>query len=138
MIFQSLFSYWGGKYSDKLGRKPLLILVGYLSSILFVVYTLIQTLAQLYILQAIFGILGAIQDVVSIAFLGDITEKTKRGIQIGKYKTVIGIFAGLALIASCFIIGRFGFEIIFYTVALFGIASTTLLFLIKETMRKKR
>lgn len=138
IIFQSLFSYWAGKYSDRLGRKPLLIFVGYSSSVLFIAYTLIQSVTQLYILQAIFGIIAAIENTVSTAFLGDITHRSKRGIQIGKYKTIIGMFAGLALIVGGFVIGKFGFEIIFYAVALFGIASTSLLFLIKETVRKRK
>jgi DHA1 family multidrug resistance protein-like MFS transporter len=138
MIFQSLFSYWGGKYSDKLGRKPLLIFVGYLSSVLTFAYTLIQSVTQLYVLQAIFGISGAIYIAVSTAFLGDITQRSRRGHQIGKFKAIIGIFAAISLAIGGFIIGRFGFKIIFYAVALFGIASTTLLFWIKETVRKKK
>lgn len=34
---------------------------------------------------------------VSTAFLGDI-KKNKRGLQIGKYQNVIGIFGGIAMI----------------------------------------
>lgn len=138
MICQSLFSYWGGKYSDKLGRKPILIFTGYVASLLFIVYTLIHSVVQLYVLQAIFGIFDAINITVSTAVLGDITQRSKRGIQIGKYRAIMGIVGGLALIAGGFVIGKFGFEIIFYVFAFLGVVATTILFLLKETVRKKK
>ncbi len=138
VIFQSLFSYWGGKYSDKLGRKPLLIITSFVTSILFVVYLFVQNVTQLYILQAVFGIVGAVYGTVSTAFLADITHRSKRGVQMGKYNTITGLFAGVALLISGFIVGKFGFEIVFYIVAFIGIVSTVLLFLIKETVRKKK
>lgn len=137
-IFQSLFSYIGGKYADKLGRKPLLIVTGYLISILYISYILISNITQLYILQAIFGIVNAIDITVASVFLADITHKNKRGKQMGMFRTIVGIVAGLAMLASGFIVGKFGFEIMFYIVALFTAIAATFLFWVKETLRKKK
>jgi len=137
-IFQSLFSYIGGRYSDKFGRKPLLIWTGYIYSILMMTYPSVQNIIQLYILQALVGIVAAISLVASTTFLADITHRSKRGHQIGLFKTIVGIAFGLAMVGSGFAIGKFGYGIIFYAVGIIGIISTILLHWIKETAVKKK
>src|SRR3989338_1836928 len=47
----ALVSLFTGKYSDKFGRKPFLILGGYASAILVFLYTIIGSIWQLYLLQ---------------------------------------------------------------------------------------
>ncbi|MDI6807024.1 MAG: MFS transporter [Candidatus Aenigmarchaeota archaeon] len=132
IIAQSFASYFVGKYSDVFGRKPFLIVSGYVASAIILTYTLIRTVLELYVLQIFFGITNAIYMTVSIAFLGDATEMGKRGLQIGKYRTVVGVFAGFSMIIGGMVIGKFGFQIIFYVVSLFFFIATSLLFLIKE------
>lgn len=138
LITQSLTSYFAGKYSDVFGRKPLLILSGYVTALIFFIYTLVQTVFQLYILQFIWGIVIAVDATASTAFLGDITQKSRRGTQVGKFKAIIGIFAGFSIILGGILVGKFGFKLIFYIGSLLLFTATTLLFLIKETVRKKK
>jgi len=135
-IFSALTAYFAGKYSDKLGRKPLLILTGYLSAILFLLYLLVKTSLQLFVLQAVVGIVGSIFRVVSNVLLADITHHKIRGMQIGLYNLIVGGFTSLALIAGGFLIGKIGFVVVFYIFAALTIIATTMLFLIKETVRK--
>jgi len=135
-IFSALTAYFAGKYSDNLGRKPFLILTGYLSAILYLLYLLVKTNIQLFVLQAIVGIVGSIFGIVSSVLLADITHHKIRGRQIGFYNLIVGIFTSLALIMGGFLIGKLGFVIVFYIFSGLTVIATTMLFLIKETVKK--
>lgn len=132
ILAQSITSYFVGKYSDKLGRKIFLLIGGFILSGVIFTYTLINSLLELYILQIINGITNAIQMTIETTFLGDITKKKKRGIDIGKYHAIIGVVAGIAMIGGGFIAGELGFNIIFYITAMMIFLSTTLLFWLRE------
>jgi len=121
-----------GKYSDKFGRKPFLIFGGYASAIVVFLYTIIGSLWQLYLLQIFSGLIAALFETSEAAFLGDMTEKEKRGADIGKYDALVGISEAIAIFAGGFLVGQFGFEIVFYIVAIIFIISTTIMFKLKE------
>lgn len=121
-----------GKYSDKFGRKPFLIIGGYASAILVFLYTIIDSLWQLYTLQILNGIIVNLFETSESSFLGDVTEKKSRGVNIGKYKAVVGIAEGLAILAGGFLAGGFGFKIVFYVVSTIFVITTTILLKIKE------
>lgn len=131
-LFSILGTYFSGRFSDKLGRKPILIIFGYLSSVFLVFYPFIQNVYQLYIIQALFGITSAVSDIVSKILLADITHHKKRGSQMGKYYSITGLFASLALMVSGFIVAKTGINSMFYAVAIMGIISTSLLLFIQE------
>ena len=132
LLAESLTSYFVGKYSDKLGRKPFLIASGFFSSLILFLYTLVSSLYQLFILQIANGINEAVWKTTETTFLGDITKKVSRGAQIGKYRAIIGVFTGLAIIIGGKIVGKFGFSLMFYATVLIIALSTSILFLIKE------
>jgi len=133
MVFaQSFVSYFAGKYSDRFGRKPFLIIVGYSNAIVFLFYLLIENLWQLYALQALWGVVDAIDTTTTKAFLADITSKKRRGLEMGKFDAIVGIFAATSMIIGGLIAGKYGLGIIFYICSGFYFLSTTLLFLIKE------
>jgi len=135
-FFSSLATYFAGKHSDESGRKPLLILTGYLTSVLFLLYPFVETLLQLYVLQAIAGVVNSLFRIMASALLADITMLKRRGSQMGLYNAVVGILASFALIIGGFLIGSLGFNIVFYLFSGLTIISTTFLFLIKEKVRK--
>ncbi len=131
MVFaQSITSYFVGKYSDKLGRKVFLIAGGFILAAVVFSYTIIQTLVELYILQVLNGVTNAMQMTMETAFLGDVTKKTTRGLNIGKYHAIVGAIAGLTIMGSGYIVGGLGFNIIFYAVAIIIFISTLFLFFI--------
>ena len=78
----ALVSLIAGKYSDKFGRKPFLIIGGYASAIIVFLYTIIGSLWQLYLLQIFSGLIISIFETSESAYLADITEKRKRGEKI--------------------------------------------------------
>lgn len=128
----ALMSLIVGRYSDKFGRKPFLIIGGYASAIIVFLYTVISSLWQLYLLQIFSGLVISIFKISEFSFLGDITKKEKRGIEIGKYDAILGIAEALAIFIGGFLVGRFGFELVFYIVAIIFVISTTIMFKLRE------
>jgi len=128
----ALFSLFSGRISDKIGRKPFLIIGGFASAIIVFSYTLINSLWQLYILQIFSGIITAGFETAEGSYLGDITDKNKRGEEMGKYDAMIGIFEALAIFAGGFLAGRFGFEIVFYIVSIIALISIVVMLKLRE------
>jgi MFS family permease len=128
----ALVSLFAGKYSDKFGRKPFLIFGGYASAIIVFLYTLIGSLWQLYLLQIFSGIIISIFGTSESSYLGDITEKQRRGKDIGRYDAYAGFAEALAIFAGGFLVARFGFDTMFYLISIIFLVATTIMFKLKE------
>lgn len=128
----SLVSLIAGKYSDRFGRKPFLLIGGYASAVIVFLYTIIGSLWQLYLLQIFNGLIVAFFETAEHSFLGDLTKKQERGMEIGKYTAFLGVAEALAIFAGGFFAETFGFEIVFYIVSIIFLVSTTIMFKLKE------
>ena len=128
----ALFSLFAGKFSDKIGRKPFLIIGGFVSAIIVFFYTIIDATWQLYLLQIFSGIIIAGFETAEGAYLGDLTDHNKRGEEVGKYGALIGISEAVAIITGGFLAGRFGFETIFYIVSFICLISTFVMLGLRE------
>lgn len=132
VLAQSVTSYFSGKISDKIGRKlPLLIAVFSLSATVFG-YTIISSVTELYILQVLNGVAGAILLTMESTFLGDLTRKSSRGSNIGKYHFAVGVTSSVAMMGSGFLINEMGFKFAFYMVSLIILMSGILLLRIRD------
>jgi MFS family permease len=131
-IAASVTSYVVGKYSDRFGRKPFMILTNFVYAIILVSYTFVTSVAQLFALQILFGITDSTWKISETAFLGDITKKKHRGRVLGKYNMVLGMLSGITMLFSGILVSRMGFEIIFYLMAATDLVSAIPLFFIKE------
>ena len=128
----ALFSLFAGKFSDKIGRKPFLVIGGFASVIIVFLYTVIGSIWQLYLLQIFSGIITAGFDTAEGAYLGDLTDHSRRGEQVGKYDFIIGASEALAIVAGGFLAGRFGFEVVFYIVAIISLISALVMLNLNE------
>lgn len=128
----SVTSYFTGKYSDKFGRKIFLVIGGFTFSIVIILYTFVETIIQLNILQIVYGAVNALYMTMETSFLGDITEKKTRGLNIGKYRALTGLFEALAIMGGGYLISFIGFKLIFYIAAIFIIIATLLLVQLKK------
>lgn len=131
-IATSVTSYFVGKYSDRFGRKPFLILTSVAYGVVIFLYTLVTSVAQLFALQVVFGVTDAAWKISETAFLGDITKRKHRGQALGTYTFIISMLQGVTMLFSGILIGKMGFEIIFYIVAAVNIVSVIPLFFINE------
>ncbi|MBI2005534.1 MAG: MFS transporter [Candidatus Aenigmarchaeota archaeon] len=139
MIFMaSLVSLITGRFSDKLGRKPFLVGTSLVYAVVLYSYTLITSVVELYILQALFGIIDAIAYTVDTSLLGDITKKSKRGFQVGVIRSIVNMFAGTAVILGGLIADKTGFKIIFYIGTILIAIESVVLLGLKETVRRRK
>lgn len=129
----ALMSLFAGRYSDKVGRKPFLIIGGYSSALIVFLYTIINSIWQLYLLQIFSGLIISIFETSESAYLADITESKKRGADIGKYEAYVGFAEAFAIFIGGFLAGKFGFEIIFYVVSVIFVISTTIMFKLSKS-----
>ena len=138
MIFsQAIASYYMGKLSDRHGRKHLMIISTYADALILLFYTLISLPTQLFVLQVGLGITNAVAGTTRQALLGDLTVRANRGLEIGKFNAIVGVFSSVGLAAGGVLAKIYGIKSIFYIASISIAFSTTLLFAIKETQQNK-
>ncbi len=135
VLSTALVSLIAGKYSDRFGRKPFLIIGGYTSAVVVFLYTVISSIWQLYLLQIFSGLIIALFETSELSFLGDISTEEERGSEMGTYCALVGVAEAFAIFIGGFLADRFGFEIIFYMVAIIFIISATIMFKLKENRK---
>lgn len=136
MVFlQSITTYLAGHFSDKIGRKPFLLIVSYVDAVVLLLYTLISKTHQLYILQAVLGITNGVHGTIRTSLLGDLTVKGKRGGVVGKFNAIVSLASAAGLALSGYLVKYYGFTFLFYLAAVVVALSTVLLFFIKEGER---
>lgn len=131
-ISSSLLHAWLGAWSDQHGRKRLLLWSAWGMAVLFLCFPVVTGIAQVYVLQVLMGLCGAMQKTGEKALLADVTESASRGRQIGAYHGWVGLFSGLAVIAGGFLIDFFTLDLIFYIGSLWMFVSGLLLLRMKE------
>ncbi|MCX5720289.1 MAG: MFS transporter [Nitrospirae bacterium] len=132
VLLQSLTTYFAGRFSDKLGRKPFLFLTAYADAIILFLYTVIHETYQLYLLQAMLGITNGVAGTIGTSLLGDLTVKEKRGRSIGKFNAFVSFFAAIGLALSGYMVKFYGLTFLFYLASIVVALSTVLLFFIRE------
>lgn len=133
LIFtQAVASYYLGRFSDRHGRKALIIASAYCDALILFLFTLIGSPLQLFILQAALGITNAVAGIGKQALLGDLTEKTTRGLEIGKFNAIVGIFSAAGILAGGILAKSYGIKPIFYIASVSVAISATLLFSLRE------
>ncbi|WP_096154348.1 MULTISPECIES: MFS transporter [Bacillus] len=105
---------WIGKMSDRFGRRIFLIINAWGTALLFLFFPIVTNIWQVYTLQVILGIIGAMQKTSEKAIIADVTDGRARGEMIGSYHFWVSIFSGIAVIISGFIIDFLTIDLIFY------------------------
>jgi len=132
VLVQSAASYSIGRYSDKLGRKPFLFMTALADSSVLFAFTVITETYQIYILQAVLGITNAVGLTIKESMLADLTKREKRGTEIGKFNSVVSIFAAIGMAVGGLLAEFYGLKYVFYLGSAVILCSTSLLFFIRE------
>ena len=103
-----------GKSSDKFGRKMFLVLNSWGVAVLFLIFPIATNITEVYALQVILGVFGAMQKTSEKAIVADFTDEKTRGKQIGSYHGWMAVFSAFSVIVGGYIIDVFTLEIIFY------------------------
>ncbi len=127
-----------GRYSDKVGRKPLLMLgiAGYAVS--FIIYGLAHALWLLFIARIAGGVLSAAVMPTAMAYIGDITTEEQRGSGMG----LMGASMGLGMVmgpALGGILSGISFTFPFFFAAGLAMANVlTIFILLKESLTREK
>ena len=136
-IFTAVSSYYAGKLSDKIGRKPLLITASIAAGFIVILYAFVQQLWHLYVLQAIVGLITAVYGVAEHTFLADITQKVSRGTDIGRYVMIMGVLSSVFTLVGGFFVGIIPFRLAFFLLGVVFILDTAPLFFLSEERTQK-
>jgi len=136
VLVQALTTYFAGRFSDKLGRKPFLFLTAYTDAVTLFLYTVIKETYQLYLLQAMLGITNGIAGTIGTSLLGDLTIKEKRGRTIGRFNAIVSLFAATGLFLGGYLVKLYGLKSLFYVASIVVVCSTIFLFFFKEDNQK--
>lgn len=120
-IAYALFSVSGaathwlvGRWSDRLGRRPFLLLNAWGTAALFLLFPMVTTIWQLYALQVVLGVFGAMHRTTEKALVADLTDGQDRGRVIGAYHGWVAVSSALAVVAGGWLIDLFTLDVIFY------------------------
>ncbi|WP_051287007.1 MFS transporter [Paenibacillus taiwanensis] len=128
----ALLSIWFGKSSDRFGKVRYLVISAWGTSVLFLLFPLVTSIVQIYVLQVVMGIFGAMQRTCERALLADLTESGRSGEQIGTYQAGVSICAGIAVIAGGFLIDLFTLDLMFYIGSVLLFVSGLMMLRVKE------
>ena len=113
-VSSALVHIFVGKLSDLVGRKLFLLMGSWGMAVLLLFFPLVTEVWEVYVLQILLGIVGAMQKTSEKALLADVTDGGSRGASIGRYHFWTSIFSGGAVMLGGFIIDLFTLDIIFY------------------------
>lgn len=125
-----ILSYPAGRFSDKVGRKRILVLGYFVYALVYFAFAQVTHVSALWGLFIIYGMYIALTEGVEKALLADIAPSHLRGTVIGLHATLVG----LALLPASFIAGflwdLFGPPAPFYFGASMGLIAAIGLFII--------
>lgn len=136
MLTKSIFEVPVGMYIDrtKSERDDLMSAITgtILTAVAYFSYTVIDSVAELYFLQALQGLGAAIAFPGWYSIFTRHVDKGKEAFEWSLYDVLLGLGMAAAAAAGGFIAEEFGFNILFFLVGILTLAGAFLLFTIKK------
>jgi MFS family permease len=89
-VIYALFSIPIGQWSDKIGRKPVIVASFLIYSLVLAGFAYLSSVLMLAVLLAFYAIFVAADESVSKAFIADLSEKRAWGMALGAYNSAVG------------------------------------------------
>lgn len=107
-----------GRFSDKTGRKPIILTALIFNSILISLLSLIKSFGLLLMFGVLWGLGTSVISSVAVAFITDLTRQKKFGAAHGTYGTIFDIGEALGPIAAGFLVAARSYNWMFIIVGL--------------------
>jgi MFS family permease len=116
-----------GRLSDTIGDRSLLLLYTWGMAGVMIIVPIIETIAALYVLQVIMGILGAVQKTTEKTALARQTAGEHTGLKIGNYHLRTSVWGAVAVMATGFLIDFLTIASLFYIASFLYMISAVIL-----------
>jgi MFS family permease len=107
-----------GKLADKTGDKILLVIYSWGMALILLIFPLAYEIWQVYVLQVVMGLLGAVQKNSEKTVLARTVKKETAGKEIGRYHIWTSIGAALAVIVTGYLVDFLTIGSIFYVASI--------------------
>ncbi len=125
-------SSFGGRLSDWLGRKPVIVFGWIYYSVIYFAFAYVSQKEAVIAIFLAYGVFHGLCEPSEKAFVADFAPTTLRGTAFGYYNLVVGLFALPASLLFGFVGQTWGYPVAFTVGAAFaGLASFLLLFVKK-------
>ena len=132
LIVLGVFGFVTAKFIDNLSLKKVAITTSVVHAVLILSYVFVSHVWQLYVLQFLIGIVGALNFPAWDAWFTNMQDENKKGASFSLMHATNNIGRGLAAIVGSSIAFFLGFKMLFLVSALFVLISSFLLFDLKE------
>ena len=129
---------YGGKLSDTLGRKPLIVGGWLLYAAVYFAFAVAGAPWEAWALFAIYGIFYGMTEGTEKALVADIVPRTRRGVAFGWYNLAIGLAALPASLIFGWIWDRWGAESAFVFGATLALVAAVLMAIVAPGGRRTR
>lgn len=130
-VFAGFAIFLFGKWEDRLREKEIAIVLGYgLTGVGFLGYLLVQTQAQLFVVQAFLGIAEALYAPSFDALYAKYTEVTRAASQWGLWEAMNYFSIAIGAVVGGFLAYRFGFPAVFIAMSVLCFGSAVFLYLL--------
>jgi MFS family permease len=137
-LIAALISYPSGYFSDKLGRKFILLVAFIIFLITYLGFALLTNIYLIAVLFIFYGLFQGIFRSVGKAFASDFVPQPLRASAVGWYSTTVGLTGLIASIVAGQLWDRIGHPAVFLYGAIFAIVgSATLLAVIPQQTDRK-
>jgi len=131
-----LTSFWGGKLSDRFGRKPLILAGWIFYALIYLSFAVVTDPNSFIAIFLAYGVFYGLCEPSQKAFVGDLVPPTLRGTAFGYFNLVVGLAALPASVLFGFVGQAWGYPAAFTIGALLaGLAGLSLVFVPKRTLR---
>lgn len=122
-----------GKRSDRMGRKPLMLIGAADFVAVTLLYMVAHNLAALAVLLAFHGVGVACFHTASLTYVGDISPAAERGKSMSWFQASFNVAIMVAPLAGAFLRDRVGYDAVYGTAAVLAGASLVVLLFIAES-----
>lgn len=127
-VVKSTSSIYGGRWSDRLGRRQVIGLGWFVYAAVYAAFALTESAATLVVVFLIYGLYFGLTEGVEKAWVADLAPAGGRGNAFGIYNAVIGVGALIASLLFGFVWTHASPPAAFFTGAGFALAATALLY----------
>ena len=90
-VVEAVLGYGAGIFSDRIGRRPLIISGYVVFALVYLGFGLASSKSAIVVLFLLYGLYYTLTQGVQRAFAADMADPEQRATQIGAYHTVVGI-----------------------------------------------